>query len=359
MQSASPYSGLESKAFWRNATSIGAPDDFVNYYQPKFDITSKMGVFTAGSCFAQHIGRNLRKADFNVLDKEPIPDFIDDSLANSFGYRLYSARFGNIYTVRQLRQLLHEAFEGQKIVDAVWTKADRFFDTQRPTVEPNGFETEEFLVVERARHLESVRAAIQSTDIFVFTLGLTEAWINSSTGEVFPTAPGTIAGQFDPDIYHFKNFAFPDVMEDFEYVRRLVQSINANVKFLLTVSPVPLTATATGRHVTTATNYSKSVLRAVCGSLEERYEDVDYFPSFEIVSHPQMYETFFEANRRSVTPAGVGAAMSTFLSAHGVVGAAAPTNMSNAAPSKKIEIEEGEDELVCEDVLLEAFSSKE
>lgn len=314
-----------------------------------------MGVFTAGSCFAQHIGRNLKRAGFGVLDAEPVPKFIDDGLANSFGYRLYSARYGNIYTVRQLRQLLCETFEGNAISDLVWTKGDRFFDSQRPAIEPNGFASEDQLRAERDRHLRRVREAIQATDIFVFTMGLTEAWINLETNEVFPTAPGTIAGEFDPELYQFRNYTYPEILADFEWIRDLLRSINPGMKYLLTVSPVPLTATATKHHVRVATNYSKSVLRAVCGALEASHEDVDYFPSFEIVNHPKMYDAFFEANRRNVSAAGVDAAMYTFLSAHGVIAAQAPNDLSLDNPTEE---QDNSDELMCEEALLEAFSAQ-
>ncbi|WP_428660504.1 GSCFA domain-containing protein [Reyranella sp.] len=47
------------------------------------------------------------------------------------------------------------------------------------------------------------------------------------------------------------------------------------VRFLLTVSPVPLKASASQNHVLAATTYSKSVLRAVAGQLADTYDDVD------------------------------------------------------------------------------------
>ena len=118
------------------------------------------------------------------------------------------------------------------------------------------------------------------TGLVVFTLGLTETWAHTGSGTVYPTAPGTIAGQIDPDVHSFVNFRAAEIRRDFEAVREVFRAANPDVKFLLTVSPVPLTATASGGHVLPATIYSKSILRTVAGELSEDFDDVDYFPSY-------------------------------------------------------------------------------
>ena len=54
-----------------------------------------------------------------------------------------------------------------------------------------------------------------------------------------------------------------------------------------------------------ATTQSKSVLRAVAGSLQDQFRFVDYFPSYEIITAPPFQGKFYEKNQRSVTPEGV------------------------------------------------------
>ena len=161
---------------------------------------------------------------------------------------------------------------------------------------------------------------------------------------------------------------------------------------LLTVSPVPLTATASDKHVLTATTYSKSVLRAVAGELYDRYADIDYFPSYEIVASPWSRGFFYESNMRSVNAGGVSVVMQTFLGEHdtataadavtvrrtrrvasGVEGAAVEKSADPAAEGGKSErrvrrrtrrgmklktAEAGltAEEAVCEEILLDAFS---
>jgi hypothetical protein len=64
-------------------------------------------------------------------------------------------------------------------------------------------------------------------------------------------------------------------------------------RVLITTSPVFIARTFTGDDVIVANTHSKSVLRAVAGELSEKYEGVDYFPSFEIAMltrRPEVWE---------------------------------------------------------------------
>ena len=137
------------------------------------------------------------------------------------------------------------------------------------------------------QHLEAVRAAIGVATVFVFTLGLTEAWESAADGAVFPACPGTIAGTFSPVKHRFHNFGVEEVREDLRSSIALLRAHNPGVRVILTVSPVPLVATATDEHVLMATTYSKSVLRAAAGEVATREPSVTYFPAFEIVTGPQ------------------------------------------------------------------------
>ncbi len=389
-----PYSDLPARAFWRSGVTLRDALDPGDLYQPKFAITRDMRVMTAGSCFAQHVGRTLRKAGFNVLDNEPLPDTVPDAVANRFGYRLYSARYGNIYTVRQLMQLFRECRGRAEIALPVWEKDGRFFDSQRPSVEPDGLDSPELVHEHREKHLLAVRRAFNRCDLMVFTLGLTEAWIHRETGTVYPTAPGTIAGTFDPEVFAFKNYTFEEIIRDFRTFRAAMKRRNPDLKFLVTTSPVPLTATASGQHVEVATAYSKATLRSVCGALYQEFDDVEYFPSYEVITSANNRMAYFEANKRSVSPEGVAKAMHMFLAAHDEEAAAAiapeaagegaaPAEKPAARPRRKageaartrvgkaagkkaagrkaggkkqlVNAEDIQDE-ICEDVLLEAFS---
>jgi GSCFA family len=330
--SASPYSGLPARAFWRTGVVEAAypPPDI---FRPRWALDPKDRIVTAGSCFAQHVGRALRKAGFQVVDTEPVsadPRDLGDR-APEYGYGLYSARYGNIYTVRQLRQLLAEAQGDLVPADAVWEKDGRFFDALRPNIEPAGFATQKEVQKARKVHLAAVRGAFALADVFVFTMGLTEAWMHKATGQVYPVAPGVLAGTFDPDQHVLQSFRLADIKADFEAVLGILSAINPRLRVLLTVSPVPLTATATSEHVLVATTHAKSVLRACAGELFADHSQIDYFPSYEIVTSSKAAGQFFEPNLRSVSAAGVARVMRTFLAAHGQAVDLAPDPAEGAA----------------------------
>ncbi|PZQ51473.1 MAG: GSCFA family protein [Rhodovulum sulfidophilum] len=353
-ENTSPYAQLPPRAFWRSGVSERAPLDPGDVYVPRFRVSRDMRIATAGSCFAQHVGRALRESGFNVLDAEPLPAAIPEALAQRFGYRVFTGRYANIYTTRQLAQLFDEAQGLVEPAEPVWRRGGRFFDAQRPGVEPDGLESEELVRAHRRHHLARILEAFRSADLFVFTFGLTEAWIHTASGTVYPTAPGTIAGSYDPDVYSFKNYDAFEVLADFEHFRASLRKVNPKVRFLVTVSPVPLTATATGNHVEVATCYSKSVLRAVCGMLTARYKDIDYFPSFEVITSQNARGAYYEPNMRSVSAAGVATAMGLFKRAHGIEAAPAPkAEASVSATTKKAR---RADNVICEESLLEAFS---
>ena len=341
---ASPYQGLGPEAFWRTGVAETDPALDLNIYRPRRKITPETRIFAAGSCFAQHVARALKAAGCAVIDTEPVTPGLPEDLTRAFGYGLYSARFGNIYTLRQFRQLIEEAAGDIEPACPVWTRDGRFFDALRPAVEPEGLSSEDAVRTARAEHLQAVRKALGQADLLVFTLGLTECWEHIATGTVYPTAPATLAGDYDPAVFGFRNLSYEDIIEDFVALRGYLAEINPDLQYLLTVSPVPLTATAGGGHVLTASTQSKAILRAVCAALAEADPAVDYFPSYELVTAPRVGGGhWFEPNLRSVSAAGVARVMGCFLRAHGL--SLAENEVTGDA-----------DDVVCEEVLLEAFA---
>ncbi|WP_372803021.1 GSCFA domain-containing protein [Paracoccus seriniphilus] len=339
-----PYSSLPPSAFWRHGVATQAADAVSDIHHPAFSLTASDAIATAGSCFAQHLGRALRDAGLTVLDAEPAPKGIAPEFSRRYGFGLYSGRYGNIYTARQMIQLLDEIDSGQPDPLHVWSREGRFHDAFRPGLDPEGLDSVEEVMAIRQRHLARVGAMLAQADVFVFTLGLTEAWQCRNTGRVYPTCPGVVAGSFDPAQHEFVNFSYPQVHEDLEGLYRRLQGFNTGMKLLLTVSPVPLTATASGQHVLPATQYSKATLRAAAGDMAAGNADVDYFPSYEIVTNPAAAGKFYAEDLRQVTEAGVETVMRSFLAAHGLRLQEKPVR-EGAAP----------DDLICEDAMLEAF----
>lgn len=342
---AHPYVGLDRRSHWGRAVDGVPPSRISSWYRKKFDI-SQMRVATAGSCFAQHIGRRLKDAGFRYLDAEPPPRMMTPDAQSDFGFGMYSARYGNIYTSRQLLQLAQRALKGLKFKTAVWSKGGGYVDPYRPTIQPAA-DTKREVMLSRAHHLLRVRRLFQQTDLFVFTLGLTETWASKRDGAVYPVAPGVSGGKYDPELHDFVNLEYGDVVSDMEQTIAILRDVNPNMHFLLTVSPVPLMATMTDQHVVVASSYSKSVLRAAAGHLADKYDFVDYFPSYEIVSSHVMLGEAYQSDRRSVRAEAVDFVMSHFFAEH-----------EPPAPAEEKPATAAAEKVVCDEELLSAFGAK-
>jgi hypothetical protein len=356
-----PYEKLPDKAFWKLAVADRSMFDIAQLWSPKFHIKTQHRVATFGSCFAQHIGNALHKRGFNWFIAEQPPKNCDDALAKKYGYKVFSARTGNIYTTSLLKQWTQWALGEKAVPNEVWTKDGRYFDPFRPRIETNGFESSEEMKLSQAHTLTCFKDSIVDSDYFVFTLGLTESWSNVE-GYEYPMCPGTVAGEFDETLHKFENQQFDSIRNNLTESMRLIQSVNPEIKFILTVSPVPLTATMSGKHVAVATMASKSILRAVAEQLSANSANVDYFPSYEIINSPIFRGAFFEPNQRSVNPHGVNFVMDTFFKClvekYG-------ENMSDRQPvaieSKGSEAgnrDLGNSDAQCEEELLAAFGGK-
>ncbi|MBN1606296.1 MAG: GSCFA domain-containing protein [Polyangiaceae bacterium] len=316
-----PYSDLPDKSFWRPGVALRHFIELQGLARMEH-LTTEDAFATAGSCFAQHIGRHLQERGLRYLDLEPAPDCLSDAEARRHGFGLYSCRYGNIYSARQLNQLALEALGKRTPVERVWEKDGRYFDALRPSVDPVGHASEEDVLCLREEHLVKVRQLLEQVNVFVFTLGLTESWQLVRDGTVYPTAPGTLAGEFTPAKYSFVNQTYPDILTDLKCFWSTLRGINPSARMVLTVSPVPLTATAGRDHVLVATTYSKSTLRAVAGDMAATEPGVSYFPSYEIIaSHPSR-GMFFNPDLRTVNKAGVDLVMRHFFESIDLPGAA-------------------------------------
>lgn len=348
-----PYADQPERAYWPKTVRDKHPLDITDWYQKKFSLDGRR-IATAGSCFAQHIGRRLRSSGFDFVDTEPAPTVLEPQSRAAFGYHMYSARYGNIYTSWQLLQLFQRAFGTLSPVEDYWVCGDGVVDPFRPTIEPEPFSTVAEMHDQRAHHLACVRQMFHTADVFVFTLGLTEAWCSRLDGAVFPLAPGTVAGTWDSSRYAFANLTYPMVMEDMHEFIDGFQKLQPEGSLLLTVSPVPLVATATTDQVVVATTYSKSVLRAVAGALAAEYECVDYFPSYEIVAASPMGSRFFEPDMREISSHGVDHVMREFFRIHPPPTPTASDQVANgtATPPE-------EEDVVCDQELLATFGGRQ
>lgn len=277
---------------------------------PPFPIAPTDRIATAGSCFAQHLARHLREGGRELLLTETAHPLLPPALAESFQYGVYSARYGNIYSTRQLLQLWLRAHGRLRPDEDVWHHEGAWFDPFRPDIQPGGFATREELERDRRQHFDAVRRMFAQAQLLVFTLGLTEHWYARTDGAVYPVCPGVIAGRFDPSRHAFGNLTVDEMVADLRHLLAEARQRNPTLKLILTVSPVPLAATATDQHVALANAVAKASLRLAAATLA-REPGVYYFPAYEIITAPG--QDYFAADRRSIREEGVERVMELFF----------------------------------------------
>lgn len=305
-----PYRDKPSFQFWRKSVAAPALTDVDPVVNTNIRIGTSTRIATAGSCFAQHIARTLVKQGFDYMVPEAEPAF---HFSQNENYGTFSARYGNIYTVRQLLQLFERAYSLYEPLHDAWLREDgRYIDPFRPQIQSQGFETIEQLLEDRESHLAAVRTVFEDCDVFIFTLGLTEAWISKQDGAIFPIAPGVVSPHVDRDSYEFHNFNVAEIQDDLKTFLDKIKKINPKIRALLTVSPVPLIATYEHQHALTATTYSKAVLRVAAAVAAKQFDWVEYFPSYEMITGIHTRGAFFAEDLREVTPDGVAYVMRTF-----------------------------------------------
>ena len=349
-----PYRGLPAHHFWRRVVEEPKPEEVDPVIRVKFRIDRDTRIATAGSCFAQHVARALRDSGFHYFVTEAGEE-LEQEEATCRNYGVFSARYGNLYTTRQLLQLFDRSEGTFSPQDDVWRRGEAYVDPFRPEIESGGFVSEAAMHASREQHFAAVRRMWRELNVFVFTLGLTEAWRSRHDGAVVPLAPGVAGRAPEPRDYEFHNFTAEEITEDLRQFMARLRSVNPTARVILTVSPVPLVATYEDRHVLVSTVASKSALRVAAEALSRNDPLIEYFPSYEIITGAFNRGAYFEPDLRNVRPEGVAHVMRVFLSHY-----AADLNTLAAAPAETVQRRRGRDRVekaaravVCEEELLD------
>lgn len=327
-----PYESAPQRSFWTQAVATGwNTNQLVDAAAPL--IRADDAVMTAGSCFAAAIVPILERLGIAYVRTEQRPAGFDTIENERFGYAIYSAAYGNIYTARQLLQLLQRATGRFVPIEDRWPSPDGgIIDPFRPGLRFAARNDTEFEIL-TTQHLARTLAAFRTCDVFVFTLGLTEAWVSAADGAVYPACPGTVAGAFDAARHLFKSFSVDEVVADLCVFVELLQLVNGTARVILSVSPVSMVATASGRHVVVANTLGKSILRVAADIVTNRFDHVRYFPGYELMTSPRADHDFFQEDRRRISAAGldeVSRLLAAFCDAPGS-GATRPAPVPSAA----------------------------
>ena len=274
---------------------------------PEFAISPDDRVFAIGSCFARGVEGALESLGVDVVSRT---DVFDHLPIRATGYPI---GYTNKYNIEAIRNELRWALEpGEEFPrDSLLRLPDGRF--QDPHASPILEYSDEVNTIERHRLLTKLTREVASCRIVVVTLGLIEAFLDTTTGLYTNTTPHLTA---DPDRFRFRVLSYEQIMDRLEEVYKLLSTHgHPDVRIVVTVSPVPLEATFTGQDVVLANTVSKAVLRAAVGAWTPRHENVHYFPSYEIVMNSDK-AAVWEKDGRHVRPLFVRRIMDLFVRTH-------------------------------------------
>jgi len=296
-----PYSRFtfaENDSFsagWR--MSQRAPVDV--HVAPKFRLSPADAIFTMGSCFARNVEANLVKLGAHVLLKDfDFPMHLFDQGHSKFESLINSPRRSNLvrsvlnkYTPLSMLNEFERILAPEKFRDPfkglIQVDVDKWAD---PHIKNTRMLSLNDALLARA-HIENATAKVTEATAVFLTLGFTETWLDSETGIVMNQAPKPVLIKKWPERFRFFNATHAEVLQSLEEMYCLItQRVRPDMKFIVTVSPVPLGTTFTEKDVISANTYSKSTLRSAVGEFCMRYANVDYYPSYEMVinTHPDV-----------------------------------------------------------------------
>ena len=314
------------EARWSNVAE-GFSGEVWPRLDPSFRIRPGDTVFTIGSCFARNIERYLVDAGCRVPMQELwLPPEEWHGGANAAMNKFHPPAF------RQCLEWTARIFDRGDGVG--WSDCeplafdfgdDRWFDLDMAPTPP----VSRARFIERRQHIYEVFATAFSAECLMITPGLIEAWRDRTSGLYIHEPPTQKVMAAQRERWEFEILSYEQCLADLLAAIDAVRARNPGVKVLITTSPVPMSATFSGKDVRIANAYSKSVLRAVCGAASALRPLVDYFPSYEAatLSAP---DRVWETDRIHVAGSFVGKIVSHLLDHYLEGGEAAALGLQKA-----------------------------
>lgn len=252
-------------------------------FHPKFTCEDEECVFTIGSCFA----RNIEDELFTLGYKIPTMDFRVPSseYPNRFNGILNKYTPASIYTELEWFQstLENNDIVGNSRKFIIRSKENKIIDSNLSGFLP----VSDQRFIERRKEIFELYKKIIDAQTVTITLGLIEAWYdleNECYIQQMPL-PKALSEKIDGD----KRFELRelDFKKSYHFIAesiKIIRELNKDVKILITTSPVPMSTTFIGKDILSQNCYSKSLLRTVAEEISRTYDQMDYFPSYEMVT---------------------------------------------------------------------------
>lgn len=230
----------------------------------QWKISYKSTLLTLGSCFAEVLGRQLDDYKFKVLTNPFGTVFNPASITRLVKMSLAGElpAMGH-FLVNRDGVYLHHDFHS-----SFWAKDSETLDAML------------------LRKMAEVKHFLLRTDVLVITLGSAFAYKFHRTEEYVTNCHKVSSDQFTKELLTLHR-----VEKELTDLITLLHIHNPKLRIILTVSPVRHT-----RDTLVLNQVSKSILRVACHTLSETFNEVTYFPSYEIMIDDLRDYRFYEAD---------------------------------------------------------------
>ncbi|NNF21513.1 MAG: GSCFA domain-containing protein, partial [Saprospiraceae bacterium] len=207
-------------------------------------------IVTLGSCFAQTIGSRLERNKFDVLP-------------NPFG-----VIFNPLAQFKLLQYVLNnEVPEDYTFIESqnIWYNYDFHSDYSALSKDELQMKVE--------GTIKQTRGILQKSNWLLLTFGTSIGYHLISNEQMVANCHKIPADQFTKDFVSQKQ-----ILASFDTLYSELKKFNPHLNIILTVSPV--------RHLKETlelSSVSKSILRIAAHSIQKEYENVNYFPAYELL----------------------------------------------------------------------------
>jgi hypothetical protein len=250
--------------------------DFEAEFTPKFHLGAEARLFVAGSCFVREIEGALSRKGVSVLSWTP-----ESGIQNEWMHRYTTHAI-----IGDFRMALEDGYDQNNIVPY----GNRWVDFTGHGVA----DTKAELLEQRLKILDIYKNA-QKADAILLALGLVEVWYDTQTGQYLNIPPW---GHFLSSRFELRVTDYAENRASMEaFVALVRRCVRADVKIVMSVSPVPLSHTFSGRDIVLANAYSKAVLRSVAQDIANGDPNTDYFPCYEMVMNADPATAWYPDHR--------------------------------------------------------------
>ncbi len=207
-------------------------------------------ILTTGSCFAEVIGKNLSDHKFTVSINP----------------------FGVTYSPHAIHTQLAHAIHNKPIPEHTFIEKNDVHYSYLFHSEVSA-RTQKTLQQHLQQTIDNTHHFLSRAKWISITYGTAWAYMRKDTGELVANCHKMPAALFHKELITQKK-----MLDSFDSLYGELKSFNPEINIIVTVSPV-----RHSKDTLTLNQVSKSILRLFCHTLTEQYDDVQYFPAYELM----------------------------------------------------------------------------